>query len=127
MWEAISGRNTLPAGTPCGEGAMVREDLWGEIRRLVEQERWSTCHSVKNSRGPFGFFHVDSLPDPPRNLTKLGHGVGSFLLIFVLEQDRFSVMCWQICLALLISSQRSLISYESTSRTDHRLSASVSA
>ena len=43
MWEAISGSNTLPAGTPCGEGAMVREDLWGEIRRLVERERWSTC------------------------------------------------------------------------------------
>jgi hypothetical protein len=98
MSEAISGSNTLPAGTPCGEGAMVREDLCGEIRRLVEQERWSKCHSVKNSRGPFGFFHVGSLPDPRRNVTKLGHGVGSFLLI----------------------------SYESTSRTDHRLSASVS-
>ena len=32
----------------------------------------------------------------------------------------------QICSALLIGRQRSLIAYESTSRTDHRLSASVS-
>ena len=59
MREAISGSNILPAGTPCGEGAMVREDLWGEIRRLVEQERWSTCHSVKKSPWYFAFFQVD--------------------------------------------------------------------
>ena len=39
MWEAISGSNTLPAGTPCGEGAMVREDLWGEAERVQSAAR----------------------------------------------------------------------------------------
>lgn len=35
---------------------MVRKTLWGEIRQLVERQRWGDRHSVKNAPEAFALF-----------------------------------------------------------------------